>query len=148
MDQRVVKTLDGKAYEWDGTRWAGQNDQMVPPSGKIPLLQQMLTVEDWGKLGKVPPVGPDEEQAVWHRNVARSFQGPVPRVFCWACGGFIRPPRAPWSCSDCGTVSFKNRKHCHFCGANVEPNAICTSCHREDLDPLAKLTRTLNDEAK
>jgi hypothetical protein len=74
MSNSIVKHYDGRNYEWNGSVWASQDDQTLPPSSVSANLDKLLTVEDWAKLGKVPPWGTDGDHATWHRESAKTYR--------------------------------------------------------------------------
>src|SRR5262245_37013801 len=128
MTKRITKHHAGKAYEWDGSGWVGQDDRTVPPLAVVSILDRLLTAEDWIAGGRIPPFWSDEQQAAWYREQARMPGAAATNCFCRRCGQFVRPPGYPMNCH--GQVSLTNRSHCEFCGAKVAGDALCPDCHR------------------
>jgi hypothetical protein len=46
MPKPLVVTLEQKSYTWDGLRWYGTTDYMMPPLGTMHRLNAMIPKEE------------------------------------------------------------------------------------------------------
>jgi hypothetical protein len=56
MSKPVTVIFETKSYTWDGERWYGTEDHMMPPGGMIHKLQALIPPQPAKKVR--PPAAP------------------------------------------------------------------------------------------